>query len=95
VDSRDAALAVGSVSGPQSLSPAKRRKPFQSCADKEFRVGITLTRIADGTELYRSRVAEYHCNLPLADALPDLVDAALADLGQPRGRYSTLRSGIE
>ena len=95
LDSRDAALALGSTSGPQSLSPAKRRKPLQSCADKEFRVGITLTRVADGSELYRSRVAEYHCKMPLTDALPDLVNAALADLGQPRGRYSIYRSGVE
>jgi hypothetical protein len=95
LDSRDAALALGTTSGPQSLSPAKRRKPLQSCADKEFRVGITLTRVADGSELYRSRVAEYHCKMPLADALPDLVNAALADLGRPRGSYSKLRSGID
>jgi hypothetical protein len=95
VDSRDAALALGSSAGPQSLSPAKRRKPLQSCADKEFRVGITLTRIADGSELYRSRVSEYHCKLPLTDALPALVNAALTDLGAPRGSYSTLRSGID
>lgn len=95
VDSRDAALALGSTAGPQSLSLAKRRKPLQSCTDKEFRVGITLTRVADGSEMYRSRVSEYHCKLPLADALPAMVNAALADLGTPRGRYVTLRRGIE
>lgn len=95
VDSRDASLAVGSTAGPQSLSPAKRRKPLQSCADKEFRVGITLTRMADGSEMYRSRVSEYHCRLPLAEALPIMINAALADLGKPRGSYSILRSGIE
>lgn len=95
VDSRDAALSLGSSAGPQSLSPAKRRKPLQSCADKEFRVGITLTRVADGSEMYRSRVSEYHCRLPLAEALPIMINAALADLGKPRGSYSILRSGIE
>lgn len=95
VDSRDASLALGSTTGQQSLSPAKLRKPLQNCADKEFRVGITLTRVADGSEIYRSRVSEYHCKLALADALPIMINTALADLGKPRGRYSVLRSGIE
>jgi len=51
--------------------------------------------VADGSEMYRSRVSEYHCRLPLAEALPIMINAALADLGKPRGSYSTLRSGIE
>lgn len=95
VDSRDASLALGSEAGPQSLSPAKRRKPLQSCADKEFRVGITLTRVADGLEIYHSRVSEHHCKLPLADALPTMINAALADMGKPRGSYTILHNGIE
>lgn len=91
VDRRDASLALGSASGPQSLSASKRRKPLQNCKDMEYRLGITITRIADGVELYKGTAAEHHCKLPMADALPALVDAALADFGQPRGTYSVKR----
>lgn len=95
VDARDAALALGNSDGVAALSVAKARKPLQSCADKEYRVGVTLTRVADGAELFRGRAAEYHCKMTLADALPALVDAALADLGAPRGSYAVTRKGID
>lgn len=95
VDARDAALALGNADGVSALSAAKARKALQSCADKEYRVGITLTRVADGTELYRGRAAEYHCKMMLTDALPALVDAALTDLGAPRGAYVITRKGVD
>jgi hypothetical protein len=95
LDSRDASFALGTSAGQANLSAAKRRKPLQSCADKEFRLGLTMTRIDDGTEIYRSRVAEYHCKMPLADALPFMVKTALADLGQPRGSYLVRRNAVD
>lgn len=95
VDARNAALALGNKEGVSALSSAKARKPFQNCEDREYRVGITLTRVADGTELFRGRAAEYHCKMTLADALPALVDAALSDLGAPRGSYIITRKGID
>lgn len=95
LDSRDASLALGTSAGQANLSAAKRRKPLQSCEDKEFRLGLTVTRISDGTEIYRSRVAEYHCKMPLADALPFMVKTALADLGKPRGSYLVRRNAVE
>lgn len=95
VDQRDASLALGSNNGSESLSAAKRKKPLQSCHDTEYRLGVTLTRIADGEEIYRGRVAEYHCRMSLAEAMPVLVDAALADLGKPRGSYAVLRNAQE
>ena len=91
LDARDAALALGSTDGPDALSPAKRKKPMQSCEDKEYRLGVTLTRVADGAEVYKSRAAEYHCKMPMAEALPVLVGAALADFGKPRGSYVVKR----
>lgn len=90
---RPASIAVGTDNGPGSLSPAKPKKPLQSCEDHEYRVGVTLTRVADGVLAYQGSSAEYHCNMPLAEALPGLVDAALADLGNPRGNYSSKRAG--
>lgn len=89
VDARTADLALGSTTGP--LSPAKKPKPLQSCADKEYRLGVTLTRVADGVEIYKGRAAEYHCKMLIKEALPMLVTAALADLGQPRGSYVVKR----
>lgn len=86
-------MALGTAAGPGSLSPAKRKKPLQSCEDREYRVGVTLTRVADGALAYQGSAAEHHCNMPLAEALPGLVDAALADFGNPRGAYSVMREG--
>lgn len=71
-------------SGSETLSPAKGKK---RCAKREYRLGVTLTRISDGTEIYRAHAAEFHCKLTLAEALPALVKSALADLGRPRGAY--------
>lgn len=85
LDAREANLALGSTNG--LLSSAKKPKPLQSCIDKEYRLGVTLTRVADGVEIYKGRAAEYHCNMPIKEALPILVNAALADLGKPRGNY--------
>ena len=95
LDARPAALALGGNDGAGSLSPAKKKKPLQSCEDREYRLGVTLTKVSDGTEIYRGRAAEYHCKVPVAEALPTLVGAALADFGSPRGSYATLRKGRE
>ncbi len=93
VDARDADLAL--KAGAANLSAAKKKKAFQNCNDKEYRVGVTLTRVADGDEVYRGRSSEYHCKMAIADALPNLVETALADLGTPRGSYSVMRSAVE
>lgn len=95
LDARRADLFLGGKDGPASLSPAKRKKPLQSCQDREYRLGVTLTNVGDGTEVYRSRVAEYHCKVQMADVLPTLVKAALADFGTPRGSYVLKRKGRE
>lgn len=94
---RDAAIAVRTKSGEQLLdvSAAKPKKPLQNCADREMRLSVTLTRIADGSELYRGSAAEYHCKAQAADVLPALVNAALADLAGPKGAYRTTRQGLE
>lgn len=95
LDARPAALSLGSKDGAEALSPAKRRKPLQSCEDREYRLGVTLTKVSDGIEIYRGRAAEYHCKLEMADALPTLVRATLADYGNPRGSYVLSRKGRE
>lgn len=95
LDARPAALSLGGKDGPESLSPAKRKRPLQSCADREYRLGVTLTKVVDGSEIYRGRAAEYHCKVEMADALPTLVSAALTDFGKPRGNYVVTRKGRE
>lgn len=94
---RDASIAVktGAGAAARDIAVAKRKKPLQSCADREMRVTVALIRIADGTELYRGSAAEYHCKAQAADVVPILVSAALDDLRQPKGAYSLRRQGLE
>jgi hypothetical protein len=83
---RPAALSL--QNGQRILSPAAGKK---TCAERDYRVGITLTRIADGAEYYRSSSAEFHCKLTMEQVLDNLVRAALSDLGAPRGSYTVKR----
>jgi hypothetical protein len=79
---RPAALSLSSGTAVLSPSAVKKR-----CAKTEYRLGIALTQISDGAEIYRAHAAEFHCKLALDAVLPVLVDAAMADLGNPRGSY--------
>lgn len=94
---RDAAISVKAKSGEtaRDIAAAKARKPLQSCADREMRLTLTLTRIADGAELYRGSAAEHHCKAQAAEVVPHLVQAALGDLARPKGAYSLKRQGLE
>ncbi|MGB5076799.1 MAG: hypothetical protein WBO17_04905 [Sphingorhabdus sp.] len=93
LSSRPARLALGTAEHASSLSPAKKKKPLQNCDDKEYRLVVTITKLDGGSVIYRGSAAEYHCHLPLAQAVPLLVSAALSDLGRPRGNYSVSRRG--
>ena len=75
-------------SGSAVLAPTSGKK---RCAKREYRLGITLTRIADGSLFYQSIVAEFHCKLTVEQALPALVEAALKDIAAPRGNYTVKR----
>jgi hypothetical protein len=94
---RDASIAVLSKSGDkvQVIAPAKQKKPLQNCADREMRLTLTLTRIADGAEVYRGSASEYHCKAQAVDVVPEMVKAAMADLAKPKGAYSIKRQGLE
>lgn len=94
---RDATITVSAKSGDTAtdVASAKKQKPLQSCADREMRLIVTLTRIADGTELYRGNAAEYHCRARAGDVIPALVEASLNDLSAPKGAYRTTRQGLE
>jgi hypothetical protein len=83
---RPAELAL--QSGAKEISPSAGKA---KCAKREYRVGVTLTRISDGTDYYRASAAEFHCKLTIDEVMPTLVSAALADLGAPRGPYTLTR----
>jgi hypothetical protein len=74
--------------GPVVLAPTSGKK---RCAKREYRLGVTLTKIADGSLHYQSHVAEFHCKLTIEQVLPMLVDAALKDVAAPRGSYTIKR----
>lgn len=87
------ALSVGNAQGERAIAPAKTRKPFQNCADREIRVSIILTSISDGREEYRGEAAEYHCKATVEEVMPHLVDAALRNFPAANGRSVLRRSG--
>ena len=93
---RDAQIAVFTKSGSDQaiIAPGKQKKALQSCADREMRLTVILTRIADGVELYRGNASEYHCKAKAEDVVPELVKAALVDLTKPKGAYSITRQGL-
>lgn len=74
--------------GDAVLGVAPKRK---QCAAREYRLGVTITRIADAMVAYKGHAAEYHCKQTLQQALPFLVAAALNDIGAPRGSYVVKR----
>lgn len=86
VSDRPANLAL--LEGRQTIAPAAGKRP---CAKRDYRLGVVLTKISDGSIYYRGHAAEYHCKLALDDVLGKLVEAAMADLGNPRGSYSVKR----
>lgn len=85
IASRPANLTLkqpGTILGAASTKPSNKQCPLS-----EYRLSIALNNIADGREIYTASAAEFHCAKDFAAALPVLVDAALADLGQPKGAY--------
>lgn len=90
---RPAILAL--KTGNDQLAPAKTKKPLQRCEDQEYRIGVAITRIKDGINLYRSSASEYHCHISLSEAVPYLVAAVMTDLSAPKGSYAVKRAGRE
>ena len=86
VSDRPADLSLHS--GPVVLAPTAGKK---RCAKREYRVGVAMTKIADGSLYYQSHAAEFHCKMTFSEVLPVLVDAALKDIGTPRGSYTVKR----
>lgn len=88
-------LQIGNGSkSPVGTAQAKPPRSSRKCEPFEYRLGLSFFRLEDGAIYYRSSAAEYHCKGDEAAILPLLVDAALSDMGKPRGDYSVLRKKI-
>ncbi len=82
-------LTVGNVaSGAATVKPPHASR---KCKPVEYRLGFALSKVSDGTIAYRASAAEYHCKGDLRNILPVLADAVVADIGKPKGVYSTKR----
>jgi hypothetical protein len=79
------ALATAKDSKPVTLSAANKKRPSSKCVNSEYRISVTLTRMADGALAYQGTAAETHCKIAFAQAMPALVAAALGDLHLPSG----------
>jgi hypothetical protein len=90
VASRPASLALKQSNA--TLAEASKKPSSKRCPLNEYRLTISLTNVADGAEVYSASASEYHCKLTLDAVLPVLADAALADLGQPKGAYVVERT---
>jgi hypothetical protein len=89
VASRLSTLSV--ITANSTLADIEKKRLGPKCQSNEYRVVIALTKISNGQQVYNGSAAEYHCKQSLNDAVPALVDAALADLGMPRGFVKTKR----
>lgn len=74
--------------GSDILAPSAAKK---RCAKREYRLGVTLTNIADGAIFYQAHASEYHCKLTVEQVLPFLVSAVTKDVGSPKGNYVVKR----
>lgn len=77
------------AAGP-ALSPGKRRRLLQSCADHIVRLSLGLLDRAGGAVLYSGSAQEAHCHAGIADVTPRLARLAVADLRAPSGERIVL-----
>jgi hypothetical protein len=91
VSARPASIAI--LEADKTVARANTKRPSRKCPAQEYRVSLSLTRIADGAVMYRASSGEYHCKAALAATLSPLIDHAMADLGKPRGEYVVKTKG--
>ena len=86
---------IGLATGQDAaLSPHKRRRLLQSCADRMLRLSISIIDRASGETRYLGSAEEAHCRAGLGDALPRLSRMAVAEMARPSGeqvRFSAAR----
>lgn len=85
---RPASLAISTKKGVADIAEGAKSG---GCKATEYRLGVTLTKIADGQQDYHAVASEHHCQMPVTQVLPILVAAATADVGAPRGAYKIKR----
>ncbi|MEO1044298.1 MAG: hypothetical protein AAFX04_02535 [Pseudomonadota bacterium] len=94
---RSAAIGLKAVGDDtaRTIATPKEQEFLQSCEDVEHRLTISLLRQSDGSTAYNGSAAEHHCKAGLAESMPHLVAAALADFGRPGGQRVVHRKGVE
>jgi hypothetical protein len=80
--------------GSQGLGKAKPKRKSKTCNSVEHKLGIALARISDGAVVYRSVALEYHCAGNALAVIPVLADAAVKDIGAPKGPYFVERKPL-
>lgn len=73
------------------LAPAKRQRLLQSCADRDYRLVVTVVDNRNGDLVRRGWAQESHCHGTAAEALPALANQAVAMLARPVAAGSDLR----
>jgi len=95
----DRAANLGLTKGGETkttvISAPKKKKIFQNCKDREYRLAIRFSKISDGSIVYAGDVAEYHCNATVSESLPAMVSALVADIDMPGGDKTHSRRGKE
>jgi hypothetical protein len=87
---RPAALWIKVGVNPPSAATKTKIKiphPSKTCEPVEYRLGVTFTEMRNGTISYRSSASEYHCKGDPRPIIAALTDAALKDVGNPKGMY--------
>lgn len=72
-------------------SAARKRRLFQSCPNRDYRLSLTLSDRRSGMILSQGWAEESHCAAPLTTVLPELARQSVAMLIRPGGSGSTLR----
>lgn len=90
VAERPAMVEVRAAQG-DVVSPEKRQRLLQSCADRTHR--LTLVMLAPDGEVSRAWAEERHCKGTLAQSLKPLAQSAIASLAGQQAAGVVLRSG--
>lgn len=83
-------IRLGEGESARTITHAKKKKPFQSCEDREHRFVVTMTDRETGNQLYRATASEFHCKANPRQSIPYLVEAALSEFnGQSGGTVNS------
>lgn len=80
---RPADIAIFRKAVTVSAATLKKGSVLQSCKQAIHRLTLVVLKQSSGAMAYRGYAEEYHCRGTMVESLPYLVDALVADLGNP------------